>query len=198
MWEDLMRDGFQSPVRGDPNVSFNVVKLSLALVYSLMCERVSGCFSLPKYRPWKSPLLNLPPDLEQMKLHFLQRQISSLLTEREISVSSPAVSMIPGPNRSSYSWQSRKEAQEASPRKQPATKRKALGPNAFIPWSQGNNSYMKCVTAAQLLHDTQKAVKTRQPSVLPQHSTFKAGLLCDLICVDLFYNMLVFSYIKWK
>lgn len=51
MGEDLVRDGFQSPVSGDPNVSFNVVKLSLALVYSLMGQRVSDCFSLPKYRP---------------------------------------------------------------------------------------------------------------------------------------------------
>lgn len=49
--QNLVRDGFQSPVSEDQNVSFNVVKLSLALLYSLMCQRVSECFSLPKYRP---------------------------------------------------------------------------------------------------------------------------------------------------
>lgn len=49
--QNLVRDGFQSLVSGDQNVSFNVVKLSLALLYSLMSQRVSDCFSLPKYRP---------------------------------------------------------------------------------------------------------------------------------------------------
>lgn len=46
-----VRDGFRSPVNGDQNANFHAIKLSLALVCSLMCQRAFDCLYFPKYRP---------------------------------------------------------------------------------------------------------------------------------------------------
>lgn len=161
--------------------------------------------------------LLLPPQIQTMKIS--PSKFTSWLRTDETSLSPKAdffpthwegklrlqvqLSMILGPNRCSYSLQSREEVQEASHWKRLQRRGKRLNwmfsyPEVkvtAISWSMWLQHSSHMIHRMPLRHCNNQYSHSTQPS---RQGIPTTHLLCDLLYVNPFYNMLVFSCINWK